>query len=529
MKKALIFCLGSSKDLISSAQTAQQIRDENPQVEIHLITFSHHKSKTRLLKCVGKIHYINQEKIQQIVKGQVFSNGFALDVFYSGVQDILDTSWDLVVNHSNDNTSAYLINMLEAASVVGAAITEKGRAHFSDDWNLILNHLNTKNGHRNFIESQVLKSHSLGLPWSQSADAIHIDPDYAIVSGQNFARIRELKKGNVKTVGINLAPGYDGSFLDRSIVRGLISILQESANIIPILLIEANNQAQINIVNELNIEFQNSLISINLDLTALPAVTTNLDLMISPANSQLMVANQLETPLIEIRNSSAFQVEPIATNVNSRVIYFENPEDILDDIIICTNEICQVELPISSVESANQTYMVVKDAYSFFFTQIRGPVNLKDELNYHLGRSVLFNTLGYPENVELFNNLRDNCQPAELNDYILEVNGELTAIVKVLLASLRSLKSIRTSNTNPRSFITYYDQLIAYTEGHSIASSLIQIMEAKIDSLPCENVSENLIQVEKYLFELKANLQRLTSACNQLIEPRNQPSKNMTT
>ena len=62
MKKALIFCLGSSKDLISSAQTAQQIRDENPQVEIHLITFSHHKSKTRLLKCVGKIHYINQFK-----------------------------------------------------------------------------------------------------------------------------------------------------------------------------------------------------------------------------------------------------------------------------------------------------------------------------------------------------------------------------------------------------------------------------------------------------------------------------------
>lgn len=518
MNKILILSLGTTKDILNCAHTCALVREEYPHSEIHVLTYKSHQSRTRLINNVSQFHFIDREKVKQIIEGQVFSNGTALDTFFKGIENVIDSEWTRVINQSNDNVSAYLASCLNTDDIVGASITEKGSAHLSDDWNIVLNNINARPDLRNTIEGNVLQAHSLGFPWRAIDNCLKINPDYAAISGQNFARIRSLKTNNPQIVGINLSLGYDGTCLSESCAEELLSTITENPRTIPVLLIDAQNNEQKEIVNRLNAKFDNSLVSINTDLNAIPAVLPHIDVFVSPANDQLVIANLLNVDSIELRQNEKFRVDPVVTSENSRVLYYRDETSLTSDILINIAEIIDVELAITTLESAGSTYLTVTDDYGYFYTQVRGQIDLRDELNYHFGRSIFFNILGYPENTDLITNVKQSCHSDDLKVYVDELRGELTAVVKVLLASLRSLKTIRNSNQNLNSFLTYYDQLLAYASQRGIVGNLVSFTEGRIENISSETAEENLVQIEKALFELKTHLQKLTVVCSSLLE-----------
>ncbi len=516
MNKILIVSLGTSKQLLSSAHLMDTLRANYPHTELHLLIDESHRSYAPLLNHVSKFHMIQTEKIKKIVDGRLFSNGYALETLGENLAEVMNENWDQVINQSNTTLSTLMTTVMLTENKIGVSLSDKGTTKHSCDWSLTMNYVNSS-ARRSPIESNIIQSNLIGAPWRSASEPLKISDEYSQIANQNFGRIRTMKAGDSKVIGISLSQGYDGSYLSKETLSEVIGTLRESTQYIPVLLIDSKQPSQKNMVNELNLDFNNSLISINIDLTAFTAVARNLDLFVSPATDQLVLANLMQTESIELRNAEPFAVEPIVSTEHSRVLYFTEEKQLGSDIIFSINELFESEMPVETMVTKNKSFACVKDEYGYFFSQIRGDVDLHSELNYHISRSIFFNLLGYPENQHLFKDIQEKCQKDHLKEYVNIVRSDLTGVVKILLATLRALKGMRNSQDSLNSFLGYYDQLLAYGTQDSIVGALIRFAEGRVEAIETDDAKENFVQIEKELFELKSNVQRVTEVCGYLM------------
>ena len=91
------------------------------------------------------------------------------------------------------------------------------------------------------------------------------------------------------------------------IVETLHSLVEtfEDSKEYKVVLLTSGKSYQKEIVNELNLNFSNKLISINVDPVAISAVVSNLDILISSANDQLSIADALDVKVIEVKEADA--------------------------------------------------------------------------------------------------------------------------------------------------------------------------------------------------------------------------------
>ena len=136
--------------------------------------------------------------------------------------------------------------------------------------------------------------------------------------------------------------------------------------------------------NELNYKFDNKLISINTDLTAYPYVIMNVDALITARNNHLTIADTLETRIIEVAPNSESTTATACVNPGNFVIVQSGLENIVNDVNFILNQEFETDLPVSSMNSVNKTYAQVEDDYGTLTTQIRGDLNIQQELRYHI-------------------------------------------------------------------------------------------------------------------------------------------------
>ena len=516
MNKILIVSLGSSKQALSCGYMTPQLRENNPHSEIHLLVLKENLDRVKMLKHITKIHAIDSAKMNQIKKGSIFSDGFALDALYENLEEVLTTEWSQVVNQSHNTLSTLITSALQTESRVGVSLTPSGTTMLSNDWAINLNSVNTQ-ATRKPIETNIINNHLVGAPWINEGEAIKISEQYSLLAGQNFTRIRNMKVGKSKIVGISLSQGYDGTYLETEALTEIVGTLKESSEYIPILLMDPKELNQKTIVNELNALYNNELISINVDFTAFPAITTHLDIIVSPATDYLLAADLRGTIALELRNTEAFKNDPLITNEGSRVIFYNESYAISSEVIYAINEIYSTELPLETTNGGAFVYACVKDEYGYFFSQIKGEISLHTELNYHLSRSFFFHILGYPENQALLNNIKEMCTKDEIHEFVTLTRSELTGVVKILLATLRSMKTMRNTSEGLNSFLAYYDQLLAYGNQDNLIGHLIRFTEGQIENIHNNDAKKNLELIEKSLFDLKSNIQKITETCGILI------------
>lgn len=519
MNKILILNLGTKNDIASSARLIGAIKKENSQSQIETLVDTKNANLANILNGITKVHTLDIEKIVSLYSNNLYSNAFALNEFTENLSILLDTHWNQVINYSNDDISSFLISTLDAKECIGSTISTTGAVVCSNQWSIYQNYVATLQA-RMPIDKMTIRNHMMNLPIQNDFEKIKQDANYSLVAGQNFRRIREMK-GSPGTfvVGLCLEQTNTGKNFDLNTMIEIIEGLEESNDYKVVLLLNGKNY-QREIANQLNKEFNNTLISINIDTVALPSVIANLDAVVSYSNEILMIADLMETKCVEIRDWNAHIYSPSILHAENHIIYDKNCKQLASDILLSLNEEFGTELPLSCLKSENPIYKSVVDEYGYFFTQVRGDINIQEELRYHIGRSYFFQMLGYPKNNELLKHIQKNTDSEKLLHFVSNLKEELTNAVKLLLGTLRSLKGVKNSDSGLQSFINHLDQLMMIGKNNNISGDVVRFFEGKIENIYSNDIDANIKAIETYLFELKADLQVLTGYLGDLVAPK---------
>jgi ADP-heptose:LPS heptosyltransferase len=523
MKNILILSNGTSHDLITASHLVGSLKKENPSTNIELVTTEEFRELSDVVNNVSRFHYLDASIVTNIIDNPLYSDAFAINKFMEVIAPLGQTKWDQIINYSNDNISAFLINAIGETTKIGTYINNSGAPRCTGKWNIFQNYV-ASGLTRQTIDKVTVRNHMAQVPLHTDIEKIKTNEDYSVVASQNFSRIRQMK-GSPATfiVGINLESGYDGYGMELDTYIDIIETLEESSDYKPVLLLNGKNY-QRQIANDLNKHFDNNLISINIESVALPSVLSNLDTIVSSSNDQLAIADTMESKCIELRDFSGKTYTPLTTSPENYIIYVKEEKTIASDILLALNEEFGTELPIDFMTSTNPVYKTVQDNYGNFQTQIRGDLNIQQELRYHIERSFFYNTLGYEKNTELIDHIKTNTEKEVLSEYIVNLKSELTCTVKILLATLRSLKGVKNSETNLNSFITYLDNLIAVGKENTIVSSVIRNFEGRVENIDTNDIDSNIKAIETNLFQLKGELQTLTNYMSDLASDTVEPT-----
>ena len=493
---------------------------ENPHSEIHVLSYTKFKSEFDLISNISKVHYINETLIANAKENHLFSDSFAINSLFETIDECSAESWDKLINFSNDAVSSYLCSMFDAKEKIGTTISKLGSPLTSNKWATYLNFVNSQRSNHVIHNNQV-RHHMAGVPYYTEGNKIKINEEYSSVAAQNFAKIRRSKAetANANIIGISLAKATNGEEIDFHSLCEMIDILESSANFKPVLLISGKTHEK-EIANELNYKFDNSLISINTDDSAFASVVMNVDALITAKNKHLLIADSVETRIIEVVPNSDQYSTSYSTNPGNFVILQGPNNNIVDDVNFILNQEFESDLPVSSMTSNNKVYAIIEDDYGTLATQIHGELDLQSELRYHVERCYHYQLLGYPRNSELIEHLRNNTVKEELTSFTTQIKDELTDTVKILLATLRSLKGVKQSKNNLHNFITYLDTLIQKGKTNSVTSGAISLFEGAIENINTDNSDDNIKAIEKNLFDLKNDLQILTNMLTDLVSDK---------
>lgn len=518
MSKFLLPILTNKNDIFSVSHLIGSISAENPHTEISVLTYEDLKESFSVISNISKIYTIDRNFISSIDDSALYSDSFALNNFFDSIQECIDTQWDKVINFSNDEVSSYLCSMFSAKERAGTTISNFGSPITANTWSTYYNFVSPQMEF-DVISRNTIRHNMSCVNYDSDANKIRINEEYAAVAASNFAKIRKTKNSstNANIVGISLQKSFQAKELDFHSIIDVIETLETSDNYRAVLLISGTKEEK-DFANELNYKFDNKLISINADLSAVPSVLMNLDFLVSTNNEHLILADALDTKTIEVRSQSEGRENTSTVNSENFVIYQKGNTSIANDIILMLNEEFETELPISSMHSENSVYAHISDDYGTLMTQIRGEINIQQELKYHIERCYHYQLLGYPKNKELINHISENTNKEDLSSFVNQSKDELTDTVKILLATLRSLKGVKQSKNSLHSFIGYLDNLIQRSRTQSITRGAIAMFEGNIENINTTSSEENMKAIEQYLFKLKNDLQILTNILTDVME-----------
>jgi ADP-heptose:LPS heptosyltransferase len=521
MKKLLIISLRNEYDLIGCSYLVSSYLKANPHTEVSILTYKDFSSVAKIISNVTNVYTIDRQRTQNLYQNPLFSKAFAINMFLADIDECSNTKWDRVINFSNDMVSSYLTTYFSANEVSGITVSQTGTTLWSNDWASYLNFY-YPNQKRAPIQSHILR-HLMGqVSFEEDSNRLKINSDYMAISSQNFLRVRQtLNSGETYIVALSLRPDSYGNRIDTTSLCSIIETLESSEHYKPVLLLGPNYEDR-ELANQLNMKFDNKLISISSDYDAITSVLSNIDILVSTANNHLYIADALDVKLIQIKSLEDKIQTPSFVMSNNYLVIKDKAQACFDEVCYILNkEFCN-ELPVESVSNHSKIYQSINDEYSTYFTQISGEVNIKEELEYHISRAYHFELIEGKSNNELLNHLRENTDRQEMLGFIEFNKTILTSCVKTLLATLRSLKGIRQSSENRKNFISYLDELITYSTSEGLVSCSVTLFAAKIENISETDPGENLKEIEKALFQLKTNLQKLTAIFEGLMtEPKN--------
>lgn len=517
MSRILITLLSNKIDIYASSHLINSLKVDQPDSEISILTYADQLPHFSNHRDIYEMHSIDREFVSKIHDSQLYSDSFGLNSFFNSIESCFAKNWDKVINYSNDTISSYICSMLNSEDKIGTSISNTGSAQTSNIWSNYLNFV-APNIEEDIISSNVIKHYMNSIPYSREGSKVKLSNEFTQVATTNFSKIRQSLNTDQTThiVGISLKPSFGGRYLCEESLKDFVEVLESSESYKAVLIL-SGTKAEKDIVNRLNQNFDNSLISINADRIAYPSVALNLDFLVAANNEHLMIADMLETKVIEVRNSKDMKRRSSLVNPDNYVLYQETT-NISNDLIILLNQEANTELPISSMQSNNKVYMTAEDDYGFLMTQIRGELDIQSELRYHIERSYHFQMMGFSSDRNFIKNIQENVDSTELNEFIQQSKDELTNTVKLLLATLRSLKGAKQSQDNLKNFIMYLDQIISKAKTTSITRGAVGIFEGRIESISSENPDENMKLIEKHLFSLKSDLQSLANLFTDLMK-----------
>ncbi|EQC51857.1 glycosyltransferase family 9 protein, partial [Bacteriovorax sp. DB6_IX] len=457
-------------------------------------------------------------------------DGFALEQFHKDLAPVMQKTWDVVFNYSNDRVSTHLTSLLKANSTkhVGIRFNDTCDIEYSNEWSILFNDILTEVKYTpvNFIDTY---HNILSVKNNTDNFVLKTKDEYNHSAYQNFLDIRKMEsdEDDIKIVGIQVTSSTSTKMLVHEELISLIDSLYMHTNLFPVLLVAPTDEER-RIASVINGEFNNSLVSIESDFLAMNSVLLNLDLLITPDTAVKHLADLTDLPVIEYSlgesplfkqgttNTESLIISPIVTKRSFSKSEVENSLELQNQNVLITSEdimaLVRYSLfkeDISSHEFQNDVtvYRPNKDILGTKYTYLAGSFDPLAETERLASRQLIMKKLLSKDDTNLYGEMI-TLDIETSKQWLNECKDLITDISKSLLATLRSLLQLDNSNEKMRAFVLNLTELCEFCECDSQFMRIPLLrFRSRLEALNTSDFLNSSREVEGLLYELKSDIQ----------------------
>lgn len=532
MKKILIINLRRLGDIYSTAHLLNSYNAEGSN-KVSMLCYKENAVAAKALKNIHEVHQIDRKEIITLKTNKLFSDGFALEMLFNQLSKIRNQQWDQIINYSNDPVGSYIASYLQnsAKEIVGVHYNNNRNVVTRNDWELLFNDVLpvAKYAPIHFVDCY----HKMaGVAFSREGEKINSNPAY---NEEAFSNINSLRKAHgsertTKVIGIQLKTSDSSKDLSEDTVSELIKLLSENPLFIPIMLI-APTESERKAAEAINERHNNEIVTVEADLEALTSVLMNIDLLITPDTAIKHIADLAETPAIEIslghapflKQGSYSKESLILSDVltkrdfsqkNASATTAITAQDILITVLYYFSKTSSIKPRLSEGVTLYKTSF---DELGISYCPVGGTIDSKVEIHRLMSRQLINVLYASQESTTIY----DDVCTLDLNiatDWVNQEKGMVTALMRDLLGTLRSLLQCVENRKSSRDFVMNLGRLISHAEELSLAQIPAAMFKSKIESINARTFEENAKEVEVLLYELKSDMQKILHCLKKLEE-----------
>jgi ADP-heptose:LPS heptosyltransferase len=544
MNNALIINLKRNGDIISMASNIRGLKKQYPHIKIELLVYEDFRPVATLLSDVSKVHSIPKKKLESLAKNRIFNPAHSLEELFQSLDSVIKTTWDCVINYSNDKVSSYLVSTMDTKYIFGTSITTLGTTATSNDWSTCLNEVVTSYRYTPFHLTDLF-ANIIGVEPSLEKDLLRRNPENDRLASENFEKFmkREGVTGtDTRFVGVQLTASSASKSVEPEVIIEVIDKILDVPKYIPILLV-APRREEIELAQKINSEFNNSLIVIEFDFKAAPSVISQLSAVITPDTVIKHFCDTLHVPVVEVSKGPApFLLQGSAhpgSVIISKVGYARsfstqkedfqfldfrfNANDIFDGLLF----VLEGKDPNTIILSPNTTlYRTSRDNETITYDPIAGDIEFNFEVNrvfaqYYIHSWLKGSDIQLPEWLSLF--------PLEdFSQWLTKQKTSITNMVKDLLATIRNLHATKENLKKSHDFLHSLDKLLAHAEAQEASAIPVLNFRGQLENIQSQTVEKNLEEIETHLYQLKNNAQFLTNKVDDFVNSRRRKDKKST-
>ena len=527
----LIINLKRYGDIFSMGHTVQGIKRDNPNCSITLLVLKEFEKAAQALTDVDTILTIDREQILTYKKNKIFSDGLALNHFENEIHHVTKEHWDLVYNYSNDRVSTHITSILKNNSTkhLGIRFNDYCNVEYSSEWALLFNDVITelKYSPMSFVDTyNAMASTKI----SEDGIALKTREEYNKTAHLNFSEIRRMEQGQeeIKIIGIQLSASTNYKMIPRGELVALIDEIYMTPEYFPVLL-GAPTDRDRELINSINSEFNNSLVSIEADFLALSSVLLNLDALITPDTSVKHVADLLRIPTVEISLGESPLFKQGTVNLNSVIITpsvslrsFKKAEversRELKDLnykIKYTDIIAALRYTLKEISSFKDItlshditiYRPKSDNLGRFLMPIAGNTDESVEIERICTRALIHQKTTKQDDLTLIDTILE-FDTALVNHWINQQKDLITDTSKSLLSTLRAIIQLTNEKSSMTNFLGALATLCDFCETSSDFAKLPALrFRSRLEALNTSDLRSSAKEVEALLYEYKSDIQ----------------------
>ena len=533
MGKLLVVNLKKFGDVFQTGHLVANLKAEKPNTEVHVLCFEESALAAKVLKGIYKVHTINRKKLISFYKNNIYSDGLAFNEIERSLSSLISEEFTSILNYSNDRVSTYISSYLSAETslpVYGVKFNSKNSIQYSSQYAIVLNDVLTTVPYQpvNFNDSY---HKILGLQTTYNNSVkVKTNSTHNQTAKNNLNKLREAKSknGDVKIVGIQIASASEAKNIPYEVLIPTIKLIQESENIIPILL-AAPTEEERALAHKINSEFNNRLVSVEADFIALPSVLLGIDAVLSPDTSVKHLADLTQTPCIEVSLGEAPFLKQGSINPQSLIIskpsnlrVFKEGVEAVENVV-AENKSLSPELIFNvakavlgmelNEEESNDNisnfcvYRPISLKQGTIYSPVSGPFSEEFELKRFIARATLTSLTEEAVDSDLYDHIYSTFSRKQIIKAINREKGHLSELTRDLLSTLRGLIQMQENKQKAPVFVEALERLLTNCFSENLSALAPIFFRAKLEALNATSMNENLKEVEVLLYELKDNLQ----------------------
>jgi ADP-heptose:LPS heptosyltransferase len=516
MKNILVINLKRHGDIVASANLINSIKVHFPKSHIKLLVYEGFQRSAQTINGINEIVAIDREKILMSMNNALFSPAIAVNSFHQTLSSIIHESWHAILNLSNDHVSTNLCSMFKAlnpkASIYGLSFDENNQLAHSHYYTKVLNEILPEYPYTPYHLADLYQK-IVDLPYRPGKYTLKSNEKYAKIASVNFNKIRSAlssSKPGVKLIGIQANSSNEQKDIPRETIINLVELILSSTNLHPILLSSPAAQ-DIKFCQEINQEFNNSLVTIEAEFMALSSVFQNIDYLISTDTSVKHFADLCSLPTLEINYNFVPFYRQGSTNPASLIL--SNSEAILQEI---DKEMMSASVIFSSLKllvDSNATFDIPK-GYALF-----SPQATQDKISYvcALGRADKL-LIQLEASRYLIENINGKDYELDLSyfskfalqDFIDEQKVAVTHTTRLLLHTLRTIIQSKDNRQVTKEVGRFLCELLE-SSPKSLCKVALNLFRVDIDQPEQMQASNSLAFLEEKLYGLKTHLQCIST------------------